>query len=115
MNKFKASMFCSLRAAECVIVDGLLVHTFQLQGAEGGAGILNLEDGSSLSFANQEITVIGGRSAFHTEAEKPHSIDSIASGDRGLSQADLPPAAPSRTEPPSAWLPMELRPLFHSH
>jgi hypothetical protein len=99
MDKFTTSMFCALRAAERVIVDGLLVRTFQLEGSEGGAGILNLEDGSMMSFANQEITVLGGYSAFHTEAEQAHSIDFMTPGDRGLSEADVRPTARPEAEP----------------
>lgn len=112
MNKFTTSMFCALRAAERVIVDGLLVRTFQLEGSEGGAGILNLEDGSTISFANQEITIIGGYSAFRTEAEKPHSIDFITPGSCGLSEADLQPPARSATGPQSTLQPLQLRPTF---
>jgi hypothetical protein len=98
MNKFTISMFCALRAAERTIVDGLLVKTFQLEGSAGGAGILNLEDGSSISFANQDVTIIGGYSAFHTEAQNPHSIDFIAPGNRGLGETDVRPAVPAGPE-----------------
>jgi len=89
MSRFTVNMFYALRAAERVIVDGLLVRTFQLEGSEGGSGILNLEDGSAISFANQEITVITGYGAFRTESERPHSIDFVMPGNRGLSAADI--------------------------
>ncbi|MBT2326246.1 hypothetical protein J7E62_28370 [Variovorax paradoxus] len=112
MNKFTASMFCALRAAECVIVDGNLVRTFQLHGSEGGSGILNLEDGSTISFANQDIALVGGYGAFQTEAEKPHSIDFITPGGRGLSEADVRPAARSGTERQTALALLQLRPAF---
>ena len=69
MSKFTTNMFAALRAAERVVVDGLHVKSFQLEGAEGGSGILNLEDGTVVSFANQEITIVAScYSAFHTEA-----------------------------------------------
>jgi hypothetical protein len=116
MNKFTTNMFCALRAAERTVVDGLLVKTFQLEGSEGGAGILNLEDGTTISFANQEITIIGGYSAFRTEAEKPHSIDFIAPGDRGLAENDVRPAVPSEPETQAALPPsppaLQLRTMF---
>lgn len=102
MNKYTISMFCALRAAERTVVDGLLVKTFQLDGSDGGAGILNLEDGTTISFANQEITIIGGYSAFQTEAEKPHSIDFIAPGNRGLRETDVWPAGPAEPETQAA-------------
>jgi hypothetical protein len=115
MDKFTARMFCALRASECVIVDGLLVKTFQLEGPVGGGGILSLEDGSVISFANQELTIIGGYSAFHTEAEKAHSIDFIGRGRRGLCEADLQPPAPAINLPQAALNPLQLRPSFRPH
>lgn len=87
MRTFKTSMFAALRAADRVIVDGLHVKTFQLEGSEGGSGILNLEDGATISFANQELTIIEGYGAFHTEAASPHSIDFIMAGNRSLQEA----------------------------
>ncbi|WP_431273997.1 hypothetical protein ACQ858_18130 [Variovorax ureilyticus] len=87
MRKFKTNMFAALRAADRVIVDGLHVQTFQLEGAEGGSGVLNLEDGTAISFANQEIAIIEGYGAFHTEAPQPHSIDFIMLESRCLEPA----------------------------
>ena len=112
MDKFATSMFCALRAAERVIVDGLLVRTFQLEGSEGGSGILSLEDGGMISFANQDITVLGGYSAFRTEAEQPHSIDFVARGDRGLSEADVRPTTRPAPEPQVGRDTLLVRPVF---
>lgn len=109
MDEFITNMFSALRAADRVIVDGLHVKTFQLEGSEGGSGILNLEDGTAISFANQEITIIGGYSAFHTEAPRPHSIDFIMLGDRALENADIIDAPRTRASMDSARL--RLRPI----
>ena len=92
MRKFTASIFAALRAADRVVVDGLHVKTFRLEGSEGGSGILNLEDGTAISFANQELTIVEGYGAFHTEAASPHSIDFIMAGGRSL-QAEVERAA----------------------
>lgn len=112
MSKFKASMFGALRAAERVVVDGLLVRTFQLEGSEGGAGILNLEDGSAISFANQELTIINGYSAFRTEAEAPHSVDFIMPGNRGLSEVDIQAWSQTRAQTQAAVDATRLQPAF---
>ena len=80
------------RGLEHTVVDGLLIKSFSLHGGEGGSGILILEDGTEISFANQEVTVIGGYSAFHTEAENPHTIDFIMANDCAMSVTDLPSA-----------------------
>lgn len=89
MSKFGVSLFTALATAEKVVVDGLRVQSFSLQGGMGGAGILVLQDASEISFANQEVTVVDGYSAFQTEAEKPLSIDFIMAWDRAMCKSDL--------------------------
>lgn len=89
MSKSGVSLFTALATADKVVVDGLLVQRFSLQGGAGGSGILVLEDATEISFANQEVIVVGGYSAFQTEAEKPHSIDFIMGKDRAMCASDL--------------------------
>jgi len=109
---YKTSLFRALRSAERVIVDGLLVRTFELERSGTGSGILNLEDGSTISFVNQEITIFDGYSAFGTEAEAPHWVDFIMPGNRGLREADLSMLLPPEEHLPSVILPPRLKRVF---
>jgi hypothetical protein len=106
IHKFSISMFCALTAAKRTVADCLAIRTFQLAGSEGGAGILILEDESSMSFANQGVTIIGGYSAFIRRPRNPTASTSscpvtVASGEPMFGLPYQPCQRRSFPSPPS--------------
>jgi len=106
MSTFSTTLFVALRSSKRVVVDGREVRSFQLDDPDDGTGLLTLIDNSRISFSDQDISVIDGYSAFRAEAKQPHAVDFIASGNRGLSEADVrPPAqAPVQEQNNVVWI-----------
>jgi hypothetical protein len=110
MSTFSTTLFVALRSSGQVVVDGLLVRSFQLDPPDGGSGVLTLMDDSRISFANQDISVVDGYSAFRAEAELPHTVDFVLSGNRGLSEADISSPTQVRKQSDILWIKAPVQP-----